>query len=91
MANVTIRLIVNKATGKKDVMISYASDEDALPIEHEDAHRAVVEKLIEGGALRAADLGQIVISRGEPAPAEVEAEPTTALPEEQRRLATNKG
>ncbi len=90
MANVTIRLVVNKATGKKDVMISYASDADALPEEHEDAHRAVVEKLIEGGALRAAELGQIVISRGTLSPAR-EAEPAEEQAEDQRRLATNKG
>lgn len=63
MASVTIRLVIDKATGKKDVVISYASDSDALPFEHEDEHKRVVDKLIEGGALSAADLGKIVVER----------------------------
>lgn len=63
MASVTIRLVIDKATGKKDVIISYASEADALPFEHEDEHKRVVDKLIEGGALAAADLGKIVVER----------------------------
>lgn len=63
MAEVTIRLIVDPTTRKKNVVISYTSDSDALPIEHEDAHREVVDKLIEGGALKAAELGKIIVER----------------------------
>jgi hypothetical protein len=78
MASLTIRLRVDPATGKKDVIIDYHSDEDALPMEHEDTHRRLVDKLIEGGALAAAELGKIVVRRdvpeGEAAPA-AEAEP----------------
>lgn len=65
MASVTIRLIVDPDTGKKNVVISYESEEDALPMEHEDAHRKVVDQLIEGGALKAEELGKIVIEREE--------------------------
>jgi hypothetical protein len=63
MAELTLRLVVDPSTGKKNVIISYSSDSDALPIEHEDAHRALVEKLIEGGAIKAAELGRIVVER----------------------------
>lgn len=63
MAEVTIRLVIDKATGKKDVVISYATDADALPMEHEDEHKRLVDRLIEGGALSAADLGKIVVER----------------------------
>ena len=63
MAEVTIRLVVDPTTRKKNVIISYTSDSDALPIEHEDAHREVVDKLIEGGALKAAELGKIIVDR----------------------------
>jgi hypothetical protein len=63
MAEVTIRLIVDPTTRKKNVVISYRSDEDALPIEHEDAHRAIADKLIEGGMLKAQELGKIVVER----------------------------
>ena len=63
MANLTIRLRVDPATGKKDVLIDYSSDEDALPMEHEDAHKRLVDQLIAGGTLKAADLGKIVVTR----------------------------
>jgi hypothetical protein len=65
MAEVTIRLRCDPATGKKDIVISMHSDEDALPHEHEQQHRAIVEKLIGGGLLKASELGQIVVEREE--------------------------
>ncbi|NUP06348.1 MAG: hypothetical protein HOW73_09855 [Polyangiaceae bacterium] len=73
MAEVVIRLVVNKATGKKDVIISYASDEDALPMEHEDAHRRVVDALLEGGALKAAEVGEVIVTRADLQPKQQEA------------------
>jgi hypothetical protein len=65
MAEATIRLVVNPHSGKRDVIISYTSDEDAMPLEHEDEHRNLVDKLIEGGALKAAELGDIIVDRAE--------------------------
>lgn len=67
MANVIIRLVVNPETKKKDVIISYLSESDALPIEHEDEHRRIVDALLDGGTLKAAELGEIVVSRADPA------------------------
>ena len=63
MAEVTIRLQIDPQTRKKNVVISYRSDEDALPLEHEEEHRRLVNQLIEGGALKAAELGTIVVER----------------------------
>ena len=63
MAELTITLRVDPATGKKNVVIQLHSDEDALPIEHEQEHRALVDKLIAGGALKQAELGKIIIER----------------------------
>lgn len=63
MAEMTIRLRTDPATGKKDIIVDLHSDDDALPIEHEQQHRALVERLIEGGLLRAEDLGKIVVER----------------------------
>lgn len=80
MAELVIRLIVNKTTGKKDVVISYASESDALPVEHEEDHRRIVDRLLAGGALKAAELGEVVVTRaaGEPVgdPAAAEAAPS---------------
>lgn len=63
MAELIIRLEVDPQTRKKNVIISYHSDEDALPVEHEEDHRRLVNGLIEGGALQAAELGQIIVER----------------------------
>ena len=65
MAEMTIRLIPDPATGKKNIVIALRSDEDALPHEHEQMHRALVEKLVDGGLLKAEEVGQIVVEREE--------------------------
>lgn len=72
MAELTIRLRVDPSTGKRDVIIGYRSDEDALPMEHEDEHRRLVERLIEGGVVRAEELGTVTVEREQPSAAEVE-------------------
>ena len=78
MAELTIRLVVAPETGKKNVMIAYESDSDALPMEHEEEHRQLVDRLIEGGALSAAELGTIVVER------ESEGSQASELPESEQ-------
>lgn len=63
MAELQIRLDVDPSTGKKNLTIKYLSDEDALPGEHEEEHRRLVDQLIEGGALKAHELGHIRVER----------------------------
>ena len=65
MAEMTIRLQTDPGTGKKDIIVSLKSDEDAMPHEHEQHHRELVEKLIEGGALSAAEAGRVIVQREE--------------------------
>jgi FtsH ternary system domain X3-analog len=65
MAEMTIRLQIDPETGKKNIIVSLRSDDDALPHEHEQQHAALVEKLIQGGVLKAGELGQIVVEREE--------------------------
>jgi hypothetical protein len=55
MASVRIRLEIDPKTSKRTVVIAYESDSDALPHEHEEAHRALVQKLFEGGIARDGD------------------------------------
>jgi hypothetical protein len=57
----TLRLSVDPVTGKRTITVSYTSDADALPHEHEDAHREIVEKLFEGGLAKPGDT--IVVER----------------------------
>jgi hypothetical protein len=84
MAEMTIRLCCDPTTGKKDILISLRSDEDSLPHEHEQLHKALVDKLIDKGLLQASELGQIVVEREE----EAKHQPVTGqrqTPEPQRQ------
>ena len=67
MAEMTIRLRCDPATGKKDIIVSLRSDADALPHEHDQLHRQLVEKLIQGGLVGPEEIGQIVVEREQPA------------------------
>jgi hypothetical protein len=67
MAEMTIRLRCDPATGKKDIVVSLRSDADALPHEHDQLHRQLVEKLIQGGLVGPEEVGQIIVEREQPA------------------------
>jgi hypothetical protein len=80
MPEMTIRLRRDPATGKQDIVISLSADADSLPHEHEQQHKALVEKLIHGGLLKPAEVGQIVVEReeekkGQTPAAQAESEP----------------
>jgi hypothetical protein len=83
MAELTIRLFPDPTTGKKNIVVSMKSDEDALPHEHEQQHRALVDKLIQGGLLKAEEVGTITVSREQEA--REPAAPSGNAPQEQRR------
>jgi hypothetical protein len=88
MPQITIRLRCDPATGKKDIIISMRSDEDALPHEHEQQHRAIVEKILQGGLVKASELGQVIVEREED---QGEAAPTGTIPEAERRAQSQGG
>jgi hypothetical protein len=75
VASLILRLQIDPATGKKDILIKYESDADALPMEHEEEHRRLVDKLIAGGALKASEVGRIVVERETPASSRGELSP----------------
>jgi hypothetical protein len=80
MAEMTIQLRCDPETGKRDIIVSLHSDADALPHEHEQLHRQLVEKLVNTGLLKAGEAGKLIVEReahkgeaaelpvGEPAP-----------------------
>jgi hypothetical protein len=82
MAEMTIRLRCDPETGKRDIVVQLESDADATPQEHEQLHRALVDRLVQGGLLKTGSAGRLVIEReaekggaatlpvGEPAPPE---------------------
>jgi hypothetical protein len=63
MAELTIRLRRDPETGKHDIIIDMKSDEDALPHEHEQMHRELVEKVI--GKIGEKNVGRIIVEREE--------------------------
>jgi hypothetical protein len=67
MAEMIIMLRRDPDTGKQNIIIKLNSDADALPIEHEQLHRELVEKLI-----GKENVGKVIVEREteeEPAPA----------------------
>lgn len=86
MADVTIRFRHNPKTGKRELLISYDSEEDALPHEHERDHRAVVEKVL-GRAIGDDETVVVERTKKESAPAE-QKEDTAAS---QKQAQANKG
>jgi len=55
MPSARIRLDIDPQTRKRTIVITYESDSDALPHEHEEAHRALVKKLFDGGLAKDGD------------------------------------
>jgi hypothetical protein len=81
MPEMTIRLLRDPETGKQNIIVKLRSDEDALPHEHEQMHRALVDKLIDGGILKAGEEGNLIIEREEETAV---AEPSGATPEQRQ-------
>ncbi len=62
MAEMIIMLRRDPNTGKQNIIVKLDSDPDALPIEHEQLHKKLVEKLI-GKGLDPEDLGELIVER----------------------------
>ena len=88
MAEMTIRLQCDPATGKKDIIVSLRSDEDALPQEHEQLHQALVDQLIEGGIVKAGELGKVIVERETE---EGESAPPVRAPQQEERQSQAEG
>ena len=63
MATLILRLDIDPTTKKKNVWVKYESDSDALPIEHEEQHKKIVEALLADGSIKPDELGTIRIER----------------------------
>ncbi|MER2560191.1 MAG: hypothetical protein ABTQ32_05720 [Myxococcaceae bacterium] len=88
MATMTLRLEIDPVSKKKNVWVKLESDSDALPMEHEEQHKRLVELLIAGGKVKPEELGTLVIEReGQGAVAKEKPNEAPA----QREGVTNKG
>lgn len=86
MPELIIRLIVDRETGKKNIIVKLESDPDALPMEHEEHHRELVEKLLGKGVLKREEVGQVIVER-ESGIGEGTKSPTPSATEERRKEA----
>jgi len=81
VAELLIILKRDPNTGKQNIVVKLQSEPDALPIEHEQLHKSIVEKLV-GKGLRAEDLGEVIITRdGEAEPVPTPPQQTPAQPQ----------
>jgi hypothetical protein len=87
MAEMIIMLRRDPNTGKQNIIVKLDSDPDALPLEHEQMHRRLVEKLI-GKGLKEEDLGELIVERE---PEQQPAQPAAAPNEPQKQKAGHKG
>jgi hypothetical protein len=88
MPEMTIRLIPDPTTGKKNIIISLRGDEDALPHEHEQMHRKLVEKVLSGNRIQMEEIGQITVEREAD---EKEPAAPVSSPAQQERRAVGQG
>lgn len=88
MPEMTIQLRRDPRTGKQNIVVKLRSDEDALPQEHEQMHRVLVDKLIDGGILKAGEEGKLIIEREEEKSAP---ESDRAAPEPKRQAQQQSG
>lgn len=87
MAEMIIMLRRDPNSGKQNIIVKLDSEPDALPIEHEQLHRRLVEKLV-GKGLREEDFGELIVER------EPEGQPTAPVSspnEPQKQKAGSKG
>ena len=63
MADIKIHIKLNFETGRRDIIIEYESDDDALPIEHEQRHQDIVKHLVDIGVLNEDEVGEIIVER----------------------------
>jgi FtsH ternary system domain X3-analog len=63
MAEMTIQLRCDPETGKRDIIVQLGSDADSTPQEHEQLHRELVDRLVNGGILKAGEAGKLIVER----------------------------
>lgn len=63
MPEMTIQLRCDPVTGQRDIVVKLHGDDELLPAEHEQLHRQLVDRLVEGGLIRAGDGGRLLVER----------------------------
>lgn len=67
MGDINIRFRFDTTTGDKEIVVEYESEDDALPVEHEQKHRRIVEQLVGQGILKPDEAGRVKVERVRPA------------------------
>ena len=67
MARLILRLFYDPHGERRDIVVDLATDADTVAFEHEQQHKALVEKQIESGLIKASEAGKIVVELEEDA------------------------
>ena len=65
MARLILRLFYDPRRARRDIVIDLASDADTVPFEHEQQHKSLLDRIVNGGTFAAARDGRVVIDRAE--------------------------
>jgi hypothetical protein len=65
MPRLVLQLHCDPQSGRRAVYADLFSDEDTVAFEHEQQHKELVDRLVNGGALKAAREGRVVVDRAE--------------------------
>ncbi len=68
MAHVTLQLHIDPVSKKREVRIGYTSDADALPMEHDEDHAAVVRRIVGTAAVTRVQAGEGLLESVSDAP-----------------------
>jgi hypothetical protein len=60
MGDIRIRLRGNLATGEKEIVVEYDSDDDLTTLEHERRHRQIIEQLLLQGVIDRGETESVV-------------------------------
>jgi len=82
MADIKIKFRFDIETGQKEILVEYEADPDAMPYEHEQRHREIVEALVGKGVIGADETELVRVERIEPtaAPRDQQSPQTGAEP-----------
>ena len=82
MADIKIKFRFDIETGQKEILVEYEADPDAMPYEHEQRHREIVEALVGKGVIGEDEAERVKVERVEPtaAPREQQGPQTGAEP-----------
>ena len=65
VARLILRLFYDPHGERRDIVVDLASDADTVAFEHEQQHKSLLDRIVNGGTFAAARDGRVVVDRAE--------------------------